>query len=143
MSPQLPTAAQAKDQARQMRTKAGRDGAPLGHAKSLEIVAHRHGFRDWNTMSAAIANGPPHGWTVGSKVKGRFLSKPFTAHVVSVANVKPQWFRLELQLEEAIDVVTSDGFSNFRSRISGVVGPKGHSMERTSNGHAQLEVDLW
>lgn len=143
MNTQLPSAAQAKDQAKRLRTKMAEDGTLIGHAKSLELVAHQHGFRDWNTMFAAIGNGPPKGWTIGAKVSGTYLSQPFTGQLVSISTVKPGWFRLELHLDKAVDVVTSDSFSNFRSRIRGVVGPKGHSEERTSDGQAHLQIDLW
>ena len=143
MNTQLPSAAQAKDQAKRLRTKMAANGAPIGHAKSLELVAHQHGFRDWNTMFSAIGNGPPKGWAIGDKVSGTYLSQPFTGHVVSISIMKPGWFQLELHLDEAVDVVTSDGFSNFRSRIRGVIGPKGHSFEQTSDGQAHLQIDLW
>lgn len=142
MNTQLPSAAQAKDQAKRLRAKMAEDGASIGHAKSLELVAHQHGFRDWNTMFAAIGNGPSKGWAVGDKVSGTYLSQRFTGHVVSISITKPGWFRLELQLDEAVDVVTFDGFSNFRSRIRGVIGPKGHSLERTSDGQAHLQIDF-
>jgi len=79
---QLPSAAQAKEQAKRLRIKIAEDGASIGHAKSLELVAHQHGFRDWNTMVAAIGNGPPNGWAVGDKVSGTYLSQPFTAQVI-------------------------------------------------------------
>ncbi len=117
-------------------------GTPIGHAKSLELIAHQHGFRDWNAMHAAVANGSPKEWAVGDRVQGTYLSQPFSALVVSVVAQTPGWFRLELQLEEAIDVVASHGFSNFRRRLRGVVGPKGHSVERTSNGQPHLKIDL-
>jgi hypothetical protein len=142
MNTQLPSAAQAKDQAKRLRATMAEDGAVVGHAKSLELVAHQHGFRDWNTMFAAIGNEPSKGRAIGDKVSGTYLSQRFTAHVVSVSIMKPGWFRLELHLEEAIDVVTSDGFSNFRSRIRDVIGPKGHSVERTSDGQAHLQIDM-
>jgi hypothetical protein len=110
------------------------DGAQVGDAKSLELVTHQHGFRDWNTMLAVIGNGPPKGWAIGDKVNGTYLSLPFTGHVVSVWMFKPGWFRLDLHLDEAVDVVTSAGFSIFCLRIRGVIGPKGHSIEGTSDG---------
>lgn len=143
MNTRLPSALQAKDQAKRLQTKMAEDGMPIGHAKSLELVAHQHGFRDWNTMIAAVGNGPPRDWGPGDKVKGTYLSQPFTAHVVAVAILKPGWFRLELHLEKAIDVVTSTNFSNFRTRVRGVVGPKGHSMEQTNDGQPHLQIDLW
>jgi hypothetical protein len=143
MSPQLPSAAQAKGLAKRLLTKLAEEGAPIGHARSLELVAHQHGFRDWNTMFAAIGNGPPKGWAIGDRVSGIYLSQPFAGRVVSISIMKPGWFQLELHLDEAVDVVTSDRFSNFRSRIRGVIGPKGHSVERTSDGQAHLRIDLW
>ena len=142
MNTHLPSVAEAKDQARRLRAKMAADGASIGHAKSLELVAHKYGFRDWNTMFAAIGNEPLKGWSIGDKVSGTYLSQPFTAQVIAISILKPGWFRLELHLDKAVDVVTSDGFSNFRTRIRGVVGPKGHSVERTSDGQAHLQVDL-
>jgi hypothetical protein len=142
MNTHLPSAAQVKDQAKRLRIKMAEDGETIGHANSLELVAHQHGFRDWNTMLAAIGNGPPTGWVIGDKVSGTYLSQPFTGQVASISITKPGWFRLELHLDEAIDVVKFDGFSNFRTRIRGVIGPKGHSVERTSDGQAHLQIDL-
>ncbi|MFD0916854.1 glyoxalase superfamily protein [Pseudahrensia aquimaris] len=141
MTTQLPSAFKAKEQAKRLRAKMTEEGTSIGHAKSLELIANQHGFRDWNTMFAAIGNGPPNGWAIGDKVSGTYLSQPFSASVVAVAILKPGWFRLELHLDQAVDVVTSTGFSNFRSRVRGVVGPKGYSVERTSDGQAQLQID--
>nr|WP_309504159.1 glyoxalase superfamily protein [uncultured Roseovarius sp.] len=142
MNTQLPSIAQAKDQAKHLRGKMTEDGAPIGYARSLELVAHQHGFRDWNAMSAVIGNGPPKGWAVGEKVNGTYLSQPFKATVISITMARPGWFRVGLELDEAVDVVTSDQFSNLRKRIRGVVGPKGHSAAKTSNGQPHLQIDL-
>lgn len=100
MNTQLPSAAQAKDQAKRLRIKMTENVASIGHAKSLELVAHQHGFRDWNTLFAAIGNGPPKGWAIGGKVSGTYLSQPFTGHVVSISIMRPGWFRLELHLDD-------------------------------------------
>lgn len=59
--------------------------------------------------------------------------------VIAVAEQRPGWFQLELQLDEAVDVVTSDRFSNLRARVRGVVGPEGHSQQRTSDGPADSD----
>ena len=142
MNTQLPSAARAKEQAQLLRAKMAEDGSPIGHAKSLELVAHQYGLRDWNTLFAAIGNGPPKGWAIGDQISGTYLSQQFRASVISITMVRPEWFRLELDLDEAVDVVRSDKFSNWRKRIRGVVGPKGHSVERTSDGQAHLQIDL-
>lgn len=143
MNTQRPSASQAKDQAKRLRRKKAEDGATVGYGKVLEKVGHQHGFRDWETIIARLRNGHPKDWVVGGKVSGTYLSRPFTARVVAVAMLKPGWFRLELHLDKAVDVVASDGFSNFRTRIRGIVGPQGHSIERTSDGQAHLQIDLW
>lgn len=142
MNNQLPSTAQAKEQAKRLRKKMTEDGTPIGHAKSLELIAHQHGFRDWNTMCTAIGNRPPNGWAVGEKVKGTYLSQPIEATVISISMVKPGWFQLKLDLDEAVDVVTSDRFSNWRKRIHSTVGPKGQSLENTSDGKPHLHIDL-
>jgi hypothetical protein len=94
-------------------------------------------------MLAAIGNGPPRDWAAGDKVSGTYLSQPFTGRIVSVSSVRPGWFEVELHLDQAVDVVTSTAFSNLRTRIRGVIGPKGHTMERTSDGQPHLCIDLW
>lgn len=142
MAVQLPSAFRAKYQARLLRKKMSEEGTPLGHAESLELVAHQYGFRDWNAMNVAIGNGPPKTLERGDKISGRYMSQPFTAHVVTITLLEPGWCRLELHLDEAVDVVTFDSFSNLRQRIRGVIGPKGHSIERTSNGEPHLQIDL-
>ena len=140
MTSQLPSRAHAKELAKRLRETLVKQGESIGHAQSLELVAHQHGFRDWNALFAAICNRPQNGWSPGGRVRGRYLSHPFDATVVSVAVLKPDWFRLELDLDEAVNVVTSEGFSNFRKRIRSVVGPKGHSIERTSDDAPHLEI---
>lgn len=142
MTDQLPTASQAKDKAKRLRAEMVDAGTTIGHAKSLELIAHQHGFRDWNAMHSAIVSSSPKGWQNGDLVSGTYLSQPFTAKVIAVAEQRPGWFGLELQLDEAVDVVTSDAFSNLRARVRGVIGPKGHSQERTSDGTPQLQVDM-
>ena len=75
-------------------------------------------------------------------MQGCYLSQPFEATVVAVESLRPGWFRLTLDLDEAVDVVTFDGFSNFRKRIRGVIGPAGTTRERTSDGVPHLTLDI-
>lgn len=141
MNGSLPSIAAAKEQARRLRAKLESDGTTIGHSKSLELIAHQHGYRDWNTLHAAIGNRPPVAWSVGDRVRGHYLSQPFNAEILAVEQVRPGWFRLTLDLDEAVDVVTFDSFSAFRKRVRGVVGPSGRSQEKTSNGRPQLELE--
>ncbi len=142
MSRHLPSNAEAKRQARRLREDLAARGSDVSHAQALEMVAHQHGFRDWNALHAAIGNRPPDGWTPGGRVEGRYLSQPFKATVVAAEMLRPGWFRLVLELDEAVDVVQFDSFSNFRKRVRAVIGPDGHSKERTSNGEPHVRLDF-
>lgn len=142
MNARLPSIAEAKNQAKRLRTRLIAEGMETSHGKALELVAHQHGFRDWNTFHAAIGNRPPESFAPGGRVEGRYLSQPFKATVVAVDRLRPGWFRLELELDEPVDVVTFDSFSNFRTRIRGVIGPSGLSGERTSDGSPHLQIEI-
>lgn len=142
MSQRLPTTTEAKENAKRLRAQLADQGTKIGHANSLELVAHQYGFRDWNTFHAAIADLSPVGWTPGGRVQGAYLSQRFEATVVAVEMLRPGWFRLTLDLDKAVDVVTFDSFSNYRKRIRGVVGPAGTSRMRTSDGIPHLKMDI-
>ncbi|MEM9585513.1 MAG: glyoxalase superfamily protein [Pseudomonadota bacterium] len=46
-----------------------------------------------------------------------------------------------MDLDEAVDVVRFESFSNLRTQIRVEVGPAGHSKECTSDGTPHLELD--
>lgn len=140
--PTLPTLIEAKTQAKQLRAALSAQGTNVGHATALEQVAQRYGYRDWNSLHAAIKDRPPTAWTIGARVTGRYLSQPFEATVVSVHMTRPGWFRIALDLDQPVDVVTFDSFSNLRKRVQGTVGPKGTSAEKTSDGVPHVQIDL-
>lgn len=141
MMDHLPTTDEAKAQARRLRSDLAGKGTEIGHAKSLELVARQYGFRDWNTMSAVIAGAAPRKWLPGDRVNGTYLSQGFSGVLVSVNEQQAGWFRLTIELDAAIDVVAFDSFSNYRKRIKGVIGPKGFSQERTSDGTPHLQIE--
>lgn len=62
--------------------------------------------------------------------------------MVSSQVLRPGWFRLVLDFDEPVDVVSFDSFSNFRKRVRAVVGPDGHSKERTSDGVPQMQLEM-
>jgi hypothetical protein len=45
-----------KQQAKRLRTSLADRGVEVTHSEALELLAHQHGARDWNTLVAA---GPP------------------------------------------------------------------------------------
>ncbi|MBW4985191.1 hypothetical protein KZZ07_21845 [Mameliella sp. CS4] len=142
MTRKLPTITEAKAEARRLRQKLSDQGTQTGNAQSLELVAQRYGFRDWNALHASIRDLPPEAWVPGQRVRGRYLAQPFEARIVSARPLRPGWFRLALELDEAVDVVRFDSFSNHRKHVQCVVGPSGTSREKTSDGtpHVVLEM---
>lgn len=139
----LPTLQEAKAQAKALRQSRASAGESLSHSAALELVAKDLGFRDWNTCVASLGREGPRGLQAGDRVTGRYLGHAFAAAVIRAEPVadKPGWTRLELHLDEAVDVVRSEKFSSFRRRIRGTVGPQGFSAERTSDGVPHLEID--
>ncbi|MCG7624522.1 glyoxalase superfamily protein [Epibacterium sp. Ofav1-8] len=143
MKPALPSLAEAKARARDWRRQQADAGTPVTHSAALEHVAHALGFRDWNACAAMLGRQRAQRLALGARVAGRYLSQPFTARIIRAtpAAGRPGWVRLELDLDQPVDVVTSTRFSNLRRRISGVIGPDGHSRERTSDGQPHLVID--
>ena len=138
----LTTVGEAKALAKRLRTDLKDHGRSVTHAQALEIVAHQHGYRDWNTLCAAIGRNEPHTWTPGQRVCGNYLSRPFNGTLVAFQRLRRGWFRVMIDLDEPVDVVTFASFSNRRKRIRATVGPDGYTSEHTSNGlpHLKLEV---
>lgn len=70
----LPSLDALKDQARRLRSRLASEGDEVTHSKSLELVAAQYGYRDWNTLHAAVGNRPAFNpWMLGARVKGRYL----------------------------------------------------------------------
>jgi hypothetical protein len=116
----------------------------ISHSRALELIAAQFGFNDWNTparSSSEIAAGLEQ-LTPGARVTGAYLGQPFSARIVGVQALTsaPGSYRVSMDLDEAVDVVTFDSFSSFRKRVNGVIGKEGVSRERTSNGRPQLEL---
>lgn len=141
MTGALPTLAEAKARARALRAALAAQGTDVSHSQALELIAQRHGYRDWNTFRARLDTAPARALHPGDRVTGQYLSQPFAATIRAVETLHPGWVRVTLDLDEAVDVVTFDSFSNFRKRITGVIGPEGRSREATSDGKSHLILD--
>ena len=140
--PPLPSLDAIKQQAKRLRAGLDEDGDFLTHSESLELIAKQYGFRDWNTLHAAIGNRPPAPrFQLGGRVKGRYLGQPFTGEIVAIRSVPPDHFRIALQFDEPVDVVTFDSFSAYRSRVSALINRDGVTAEKTSNGLPQMIVE--
>ncbi|MDM8010508.1 MAG: glyoxalase superfamily protein [Parasphingorhabdus sp.] len=133
-----------KQQARRLRSDIAQDAAPISHSKSLEMVAHQRGFKDWNTLHASASNRPDfEKLSLGDTVTGRYLGQSFRGEVVAIRTIKlGQLYHISIQLEQAIDVVTFESFSNFRRRLNCSVDHRGVSPAKTSNGEPHMILEL-
>ena len=140
----LPSLDALKDQAKRLRTRFSDDGQAISHSRALELIAAQYGFRDWNTLHAAIGNRPPFDpWMLGSRVRGHYLGQPFDAKVLGVQALTSQrgHYRMTLHFDEPVDVVTFDSFSAFRQRVNCTVDETGRTAAKTSNGRPHLELE--
>lgn len=145
MNGSLPTIEALKDQAKRLRADLLAEGNAITHCRSLELLAHQYGFKDWNTLHAKVGNRPPPcPVELGVKVRGDYLGQAFSADVIGIRTLmSPDRFRVTLQFDEPVDVVTFDSFSNWRRRVSCVIDRSGKTVEKTSDGrpHMQLAVN--
>ncbi|WP_375201285.1 glyoxalase superfamily protein [Hyphococcus sp.] len=141
-SPNLPSIDALKQQAKRLRAGLDEDGDFITHSESLELVAKQHGYRDWNTLHAAIGNRPPiKRFQLGSRVKGRYLGQPFKGEIIAIRSMPPDRLRVVLKFDEPVDVVTFDSFSAYRSRVSVTINAEGLTAEKTSDGAPQLVME--
>ncbi len=138
----LPTVDELKMQARRLRQAMAGRGQAVPHSAALELVARQHGVRDWNTLASLApkvqpADPPP--FAVGAPVRGRYLNQPFEGRVLSLSALPGGGlYRIVIQFDQPVDVVTFESFSALRRRITAQVDAKGISPRRTSNGLPHL-----
>jgi hypothetical protein len=142
MTGALPSLDAAKTQAKALRASLKATGQDISHARALELIAKSLGFKDWNTLHAKIGNAPRAPVVLGQIVEGHYLKQPFVAEVLGVTQLSEGRYSVVLDFAEPVDVVTFDSFSNFRRRITKVVGADGRSPDRTSDGVPHLVIRL-
>lgn len=140
----LPSIEALKQQAKRLREELTADGSVINHSRSLELLAHQHGYKDWNTLHAAVGNRPPENPVApGQRVSGHYLGQPFAGEVRALETYsETDRFRIVLHFDEPVDVVTFDSFSAYRQRVSCFIGRDGMTVEKTSNGEPQLRLQL-
>jgi hypothetical protein len=140
----LPSLDDLKAQAKRLRDSLSRDGMAVSHSRSLELLAHQQGYKDWNTLFAALGNRPrSFRLELGAHVRGEYLGQPFKAEVIGLGRLgKEDRYRVTLKFDKPVDVVKFDSFSAFRQRVSAVVDGSGVTAERTSAGRPHLRLAL-
>ena len=139
---QRPDLEAVKAQAKALRAALTSEGREVGHGQALELVAKSHGYKDWNTLHAAIGNAPRPPAHLGQLVEGTYLKQPFIGWVSGVKELSVGRYEIVLEFDQPVDVVTFDSFSNFRSRVTKVIGPDGRSFETTSDGVPHLVLRI-
>jgi hypothetical protein len=136
-----PSAATLKAEARALREERARAGTPLSHGAALEEIAHRHGYRDWNTARAALPERVAVPVQVGQRVTGTYLSQRFTGLVVGLKLLGNQpHYEVTVKFDEPVDVVRSELFSAFRQRVTATVDLRGISLAHTSDGEPHMRL---
>ncbi|WP_170411716.1 glyoxalase superfamily protein [Ruegeria atlantica] len=128
-----------KAQAKRLRDRLRGAGVALSHSESLELLAHQHGVRDWNTLHAMAGNRML--LRVGDRVEGSYLGQPFRAKIRSLTTLGDgSHRRITLHFDTPVDVVQFDSFSAYRQRVTGEIGWDGRSRRHTSDGQPHLIV---
>lgn len=139
MSQDIAPIAELKAQAKRLRDRLRLTGVHISHGQALELLAHQHGVKDWNTLHAMSGNRMH--LRVGDRVEGRYLGQPFTAEIRGMTMLGDgERRRLTLQFDTPVDVVRFDSFSSYRQRVTGEIGWDGRSTRRTSDGEPHLVV---
>ena len=135
-----------KAQAKRLRKALAARDVSISHTGSLELLAQSHGYRDWNTAVAMARRNIPTNVSdlgIGKRFAGSYLGHAVTGLIRSItATATPGVFRVEVHLDEPVDVVASKRFTGFRQRIGARINE--HCEPVLTNGMAGpgLSIDL-
>ncbi len=131
--------AEAKAHAKALRNALADQGTVIGHAQALELIARQSGARDWNTLSARLTKTVPSPFHVHQRVQGRYLGQPLKGEITALSSFGSQ-YSVTVRLDEPVDTVTFDSFSNMRRVVRSVIDSNGNSTRKTSNGMPHLTL---
>jgi len=137
----LPSVAQLKAQAKRLKAALAAKGQNLSHSQALELLSAQYGFKDWNTACATASRPNQMVFAVGSRVSGTYMKQSFQGEILALARIGASGqYRVTLQFDDAVDVVTFDSFSAFRSRVTCLIHTDGNAVKRTSDGEPYLRM---
>ncbi len=135
-----------KAQAKRLRKALAARDVSISHAGSLELLAQSHGYRDWNTAVAMARRNIPTNVSdlgIGKRFAGSYLGHAVTGLIRSVtASPTPGVFRVEVHLDEPVDVVESKRFHGFRQRIASRINEHCEPVLTNGTPGPGLSVDL-
>ena len=130
-----------KSQAKRLREYLSTQNINLAYGAALEAIAKQHGYRDWNTLSATVKQNTK--WPcAGERVMGKYLGHSFRGTVLKselMSNSDNR--RYTVMMDEPIDVVKSEHFSNYRQRISSTLNSDLESVDHKGNPNKILIID--
>ncbi len=130
-----------KSEAKSLREERATAGTPLGHGQALEEVAKRHGYRDWNTASAALPERIAIPVQVGQRVKGTYLSRPFAGLVIGMQLLPDmRHYQVTVKFDTPVNVSKFDSMVHNRQRVTATVNLEGISPAHTSDGEPHMRI---
>ncbi len=130
-----------KAEAKALREARSLAGTPLGHSAALEEIARNHGYRDWNTASAALPERVAVPVQVGQRVKGTYLGQPFAGLVVAMAILADmQHYKVTVKFDKPVNVSKFASMVHERQRVTATVALNGISPAHTSDGEPHMRV---
>lgn len=137
-----PSAASLKAEARLLRADRAKAGNPIAHGAALEEIAHRHGYRDWNTAAAALPERVASPVQVGQRVKGSYLSRPFVGMVLGVHLLSDmRHCEVTVKFDRPVDVSKSELIGPiYRQRVRATIDLHGVSPAHTSDGEPHMRL---
>ena len=130
-----------KSEAKALRDERAAAGTPLGQGQALEEIARRHGYRDWNTASAALPERVVIPVQVGQRVQGTYLSRPFAGLVVGMKLLADmQHYEVTVKFDKPVNVSKFASMVHERQRVTATVGLDSISMSRTSDGEPHMRI---
>ena len=140
LSPMSPETLKAE--ARVLREVRANEGVAITHSQALEQTAKAHGYRDWNTAVASLPQPVACPVALGDHVSGTYLKQRFTGRVIATSIMPGEsLYKITIEFDEPVDVVTFDSFSAFRKRVTARVDAYGVSPEATSDGQPHMRLD--
>jgi hypothetical protein len=134
-----PSAASLKAEAKLLRQERAASGTSLSHGAALEEVARRHGYRDWNTASAALPERLATPVQVGQRVKGTYLGKPFVGLVIGM-QLMPPHYQVTVRFDYPVNVSKFASMVHNRQRVTTTVDIRGISLAFTSDGEPHMRI---
>jgi hypothetical protein len=136
-----PSISTLKSEAKSLREERALAGTPLGHGQALEEIAKRHGYRDWNTASAALPERIAVPVQVGQRVKGTYLSRPFAGLVIGMQLLPDmRHYQVTVKFDKPVNVSKFDSMVHNRQRVTATVNLDGVSPAHTSDGEPHMRI---